>query len=141
MPGERVEGAAAARVEDAERAERLAAQRLRETVAASVPGPRDELMTRYDLERWRQGDAGHLLRAADLRAAPLASHRGLLGRPVLALKRTLRRLLYPLLDIQSDLNAADARVVAYLLEQLAAQAEAIDELAREVAELRMERGR
>jgi hypothetical protein len=139
MPGERVEGAGAVPVEDAERAQRLAAQRLREAVAASAPGPRDELMTRYDLERWRRGDAGHLQRAADLRAAPLASHRGLLGRPVVALKRTLRRLLHPLLDIQSDLNAADARVVAYLLEQLAAQAEAIDELAREVAELRAER--
>lgn len=125
MPGDRVEGA-----------ERLAAQRLREAVAATAPPPRERLITRYDLERWQQGDAGHLQRAADLRAAPIASHRGPLGRPVVAVKRTLRRLLHPLPDQQSGVNAANARVIAYLLEQLLAQAEAIDELAAEVAELR-----
>ena len=129
MPGERVEGA-----------ERLAAQRLREAVAAATPPPNERLITRHDLERWQHGDAGHLQRAADLRAAPIASPRGPLGRPVVAVKRMLRRLLHPLPEQQSGLNAANARVVAYLLEQLVAQAEAIDELAREVAELRARDG-
>src|SRR5579863_4002429 len=112
MAGERVEGAEAARAAaDAARDERAIARRLREVVAASEP----TLATRHAIERWLDGDAGHLHRAGDLRAAPLASHRGLLGRPVIALKRTLRRLLYPLLDIQSDVNAANARVVTFLL--------------------------
>jgi len=130
MPGERVEGA-----------ERLAAQRLREAVAATEPPPSERLITRYDVERWRQGDAGHLQRAADLRAAPIASHRGPAGPPVVAVKRMLRRLLHPLPEQQSGVNAANARVVAYLLEQLVAQAEAIDELAAEIAELRAQRER
>ena len=138
MPGERVEGADAAAVEGAACVERLAAHRMREAVGASAPPPHERLMTRHDLERWQHGDAGHLQRAADLRSAPIASHRGPLGRPVVVVKRTLRRLLHPLPDQQSGVNAANARVVAYLLEQLVAHAEAIDELAVEIDELAVE---
>jgi hypothetical protein len=140
MPGERPEGPESIPAADAGAAERLIAQRLRETVAASAPPPQTELLSQYAVARWLEGDAGHLQRAADLRGAPTVSHRGVLGPPVVASKRILRRLLHPLIDIQSDVNAANARVVAFLLAQLAVQAGCIEELRREVAELRAERG-
>ena len=117
----------------------LIAERLREMVAAQAPPPELELLTPYAVQRWLEGDAGHLARAADLRRAPLASHRRLLGRPVLAAKRALRRLAHPLIDVQSDLNSANARVIAFLLEQLAVQARCIEELRDELAERREER--
>jgi hypothetical protein len=58
---------------------------------------------------------------------------------VVPLKRTVRRLLFPVLDVQTSVNGANARVVTFLLRQLAAQARSIEELERQVAELRAER--
>lgn len=112
----------------------LIVARLRDT-AAAVPGREAELMLPFGVERWLEGDAGHLHRAGDLTAVPIASHRRLGGRLVVGLKRTARRLLFPLLDVQTGVNAANARVVTFLLEQVAAQARCIDELQRQVQEL------
>jgi len=128
MPGERDEGAADAC------AEGLVARRLRETAAALAPPP-GELLSPAAVELWMAGDAGHLHRAADLRTVPIASHRGFAARPIVALKRTVRRLLHPLIDIQSGVNGANARVCTFLLEQ----PRAIDELQRQVAALLAER--
>src|SRR5579862_2867835 len=117
-------------------AERLIAARLRQgaTERPSSSAP-------FSVERWLAGDAGHIARAGDLAHVPISSHRRLAGRPVVALKRAVRRLLYPLIDVQSGVNAATARVVAFLLEQTAAQALAIEELERQLAELRAEHRR
>jgi SAM-dependent methyltransferase len=79
---------------------------------------------------WLEGDAGHLHRAFDLTSVPVSSQRRRIGRAVVALKRALRRLLFPLLDVQSSVNAANARVVTFLLEQTAAQSRAIEGLQR-----------
>jgi hypothetical protein len=138
MPGEGVDAARGADAADAVAAR--VAGRLRDAAAEVAPPPTEPLSA-YAVERWLDGDAGHLHRAADLRTVPIASHRALAGRAVVAAKRATRRLLYPLLDVQSGVNAANARVVTFLLRQLAAQAERIDELQREVAELRAERER
>jgi len=98
-------------------------------------------METVSVERWLAGDAGHLHRAFDLTRVPLDSHRRHGGRVVIALKRSIRRLLFPLLDVQTSVNGANARVVTYLLRQLAAQGRSIEELEHEVAELRSERWR
>lgn len=98
-------------------------------------------MSRFTVEQWLSGDAGHLHRAGDLTAVAIASHRRLGGRVVVALKRVVRRLLFPLLDIQTGVNAANARVVTFLLQQLAAQASSIEELEQQLAELRAEHDR
>jgi uncharacterized coiled-coil protein SlyX len=54
-------------------------------------------------------------------------------------KRALRRLLHPLPEAQSVWNGANARVVTFLLRQLAAQERTIESLERQVAELYDER--
>jgi putative heme iron utilization protein len=70
---------------------------------------------------------------------PISSHRSAGGPAVVTLKRWLRRLLHPLPQTQSDVNAATARVVMFLLRQLAEQARAIERLEAELAESRRER--
>ena len=136
MPGEGVEGVRAAPAGASP--EELIAQRLR-LPAVLADHPRRELASPSSVQQWLEGDAGRLHEDANLRALPIASHRRMAGSSVVALKRMLRRLLYPLVDVQSDLNAANARIVTFLLEQLAAHAERIAELQREVAELRADR--
>jgi len=132
----RVEGGAGALPErDGGDRERLIAQRLRDSAVANAPQP-PPLASAAAIRQWLDGDAGHLHRAGDLRGAPVASHRRLGGAAVVATKRTLRRLLHPLLDVQSGVNAANARVVTFLLEQLDAQARCIEELQRQVLALR-----
>jgi SAM-dependent methyltransferase len=84
-------------------------------------------------EEWRSGDVGHLHRAFDLTSLPIVSHRRLWGRIVVALKRRVRRLLFPVLEVQTSVNAANARVASFLLEQLAAQSRSIAELDRRLA--------
>ena len=140
MAGERVDGVGRTFAENADRSERLMAQRLREAAAMAAPPPA-HAPSPYAVEPWLEGDAGHLHRAGDLRSVPITSHRRVTGRAVVAAKRTARRLLFPLIDVQSGVNAANARVTTFLLEQLAAQSRSIDELQREVAQLRAERDR
>jgi hypothetical protein len=140
MPGEGVDAVPDAQVAGAGPTEAMVAQRLRDA-AVAVATPPAQPAGAQTIQRWLDGDAGHLHRAADLRTAPVSSHRPLAGNAVVAAKRAARRLLYPLIDLQSGINAANARVVTFLLEQLAAQAGRIEELQREVTELRAERER
>lgn len=136
MAGERVEGVRVAAASDGSLPPQLVAARLRQSATAA---PRLDHVSPFSVEEWLSGDAGHLHRAGDLTAVPVISHRPLGGRVVVPLKRTVRRLLFPLLDVQTGVNAANARVVTFLLRQLAAQARTIAELEQQVAQLRAER--
>ena len=138
MAGERVDGVRATSAADRSAPQRLIAERLRQTAAAS---PQLETMSSFSVERSLNEDAGSVHRAGDLTTVPITSHRRLGGRIVIPLKRTVRRLLFPLLDIQTDVNAANERAVTFLLGQLAAQAQSIEQLEQQVAELRAERER
>ncbi len=51
------------------------------------------------------------------------------------LRQTLRQGLFPLPEAQSVWNGANARVVSFLLRQLAAQARAIESLEQQVSQL------
>jgi hypothetical protein len=82
-----------------------------------------------------KGDAGHLHRAHNVRDLPIRSDRRLMGPLITVARRTLLRLIYPLLDVQTTWNAANARVVTILLRQVAANAQRIELLEQEVAEL------
>ncbi len=135
MHGERADGVRAPSDVAAGVTRQLIVARLLDA-AADVPRQNTaELMLPFDVERWLEGDVGHLHRAADLTAVPIASHRPLARRAVVTVKRTARRLLFPILDVQSGMNAANARVVTFLLEHVAAQARCIEELQRQVKEL------
>jgi len=140
MGGEEVDDAGASSELARSDRQRLIASRLRQTATAAAP-THFEPMAPIDVASWLSGDAGHLHRAADLTSVPISSHRGGSGRVVVALKRTARRLLFPLLDVQTSVNWANARVVTFLLRQAAAQARTIEELERQVADLRAERER
>jgi hypothetical protein len=50
----------------------------------------------------------------------------------------LWRLLHPLPETQSTLNAANARVTSFLLRQMAAQARSIESLEQQLEELQKE---
>jgi hypothetical protein len=78
---------------------------------------------------------GHLHRVHNLDALPIESHRRLSGKLTVRAKRMLRRMLYPTLETQSSWNAANARVVTFMLRQLAAQARSIESLEQQVDEL------
>lgn len=52
------------------------------------------------------------------------------------LRRTLRQGLFPLPEAQSVWNGANARIVSFLLRQLAGQARAIESLEQQVSQLR-----
>jgi hypothetical protein len=84
------------------------------------------------------GDAGHLHRAHNLATLPIESHRRLSGPFTVATKRTLRRLLHPLLEEQSTWNGASARVTTLLLHELVAQSRSIETLEAELRQLREE---
>jgi hypothetical protein len=88
------------------------------------------------IEQQINADAGHLHRTFDLTSVAITSQRRFGGRPAIALKRAVRRLLFPLLDVQTSLNGANARVTSFLLQRLAAQSRSVEELERQLAELR-----
>ena len=119
-------------------AKRLIAARLRQTSSAAAP-THFEPLPPLRVEDWMRGDAGHLHRAFDLTLLPVVSRRRVTGRAVVSLKRAVRRLLFPLLEVQSSLNGANARLVTAVLQQLAAQGRRIDELERRIEELGAER--
>lgn len=109
------------------------AGRLRQTAARPelVTPPR---MPSYVLARAIGGDLVHLHASHDLRrAAPVSVRPG--QRIILWVKYALRRALHPLLDVQSEYNGANARVISLLVEQAAQQERAIEALERLVAEL------
>jgi hypothetical protein len=93
------------------------------------------------MDNLMRGDAGHLHRAHDLRRQPIESDRRLIGPLMVRFKRTLLRLLHPLPEVQSNWNAANARMVTFLLLQVTAQARSIESLERQVAELYREMDR
>ena len=130
MAGERLDEAGA---------QRLIEQRLRDVAAASAL--RLDALSAERVAEWERGDIAAIEAGADLVHLPISSHRAGTGPALVALKRTLRRLLHPLPEAQSGVNAANARVVTFLLRQLAAQARAIEALETELAELRAERQR
>jgi hypothetical protein len=113
---------------------RLIEARLRQT-ARGVSPPATARLPSFVLDNLMRGDAGHLHRAHDLRQQPIESNRRLIGPLMVRLKRTLLRLLHPLPEVQSDWNAANARMVTFLLRQVSAQARSIETLERQVAEL------
>lgn len=118
----------------------LIAARLRQSASRSKP-PLDSRVPSFALEHAVRGDLGHLHAAHDLRSLPIASQRKHGGRLIIRVKRALLRGLHPLPEAQSAWNGANARVVTYLLRQLAAQARAIESLERQVADLHDERKR
>lgn len=89
----------------------------------------------FALEHAVRGDLGHLHATHDLRTLPIGSHRRLLGKLTTRGKRALVRGLHPIPEAQSVWNGANARVITFLLRQLAAQGRAIESLERQVANL------
>jgi hypothetical protein len=115
----------------------LIATRLRQT-ARSVSPPVEARLPSFALEHAVAGDAGHLHRAHNLSALPIESNRRVTGILTVGVKRTLQRLLHPLPEVQTTVNAANARVTTFLLRQLAAQARSIESLEQQVEELQKE---
>jgi hypothetical protein len=111
----------------------LAASRIRQNAIRSTSF--DRRLPSFALEHAVAGDLGHLHAAHDLRSLPLPARRRLTGPLVVRFRRILRQGLYPLPEAQSVWNGANARVVTFLLRQLAAQARAIESLEQQVSEL------
>jgi hypothetical protein len=115
----------------------LIAARLRQNATRRKPSL-DSRLPSFVLEHAVSGDLGHLHATHDLRELPIVSRRRFLGPLVVRAKRALRDGLYPLPEAQSVWNGANARVVTFLLRQLAAQARTVESLEQQVAELRDE---
>lgn len=124
-----------AQVEDTR--SRLIAARLRQNSTRLTPSL-DRRLPSFALEHAVAGDLGHLHAAHDLRKLPNVSNRRLLGPLVVRARRALRQGLYPLPEAQSVWNGANARVITFLLRQLAAQARTVESLERQLAELQDE---
>jgi hypothetical protein len=116
----------------------LIAARLRQVASRRMPSL-DSRLPSFMLEHAISGDLGHLHAAHDLRSLPIISDRRLAGPLIVRAKRALRQGLHPLPEAQSVWNGANARVVTFLLRQLAAQARTIESLERQVSELHDER--
>jgi hypothetical protein len=111
----------------------LVASRLRQNAVRSTS--LDRRLPSFALEHAVAGDLGHLHAAHDLRRLPITSRRRLARPLVVRLRRALRQGLYPLPEAQSVWNGANARVVTFLLRQLAAQSRAIESLEQQVSAL------
>jgi hypothetical protein len=117
---------------------RLIAARLRQNTTRRAT-LLDSRLPSFALEHAISGDLGHLHAAHDLRTVPVpASHRRLIGPLIFRARRALRRGLQPLPEAQSVWNGANARVVTFLLRQLAAQARTVESLERQLSELQDE---
>jgi hypothetical protein len=114
--------------------EALVAARLRQGAARRKPSLQARLPS-FALEHAVSGDLGHLHAAHDLTKLPITAKRRATRPLVVGVKRALRRALYPLPEAQSTWNGANARVVTFLLRQLAAQARTIESLERQVSHL------
>ena len=113
---------------------KLIAAKLRQSASRRAPSL-DSRLPSFALEHAVSGDLGHLHAAHDLRELPIVSRRRLIGPLVVRAKRALRAGLHPLPEAQSTWNGANARVVTFLLRQLAAQARTVESLEQQVAEL------
>lgn len=116
----------------------LIATRLRQNAALRGDGSGDTRMSWYALEHAVASDLGHLHKAHDLRQEPITSTRRVTGPFIVRFKRRLQRLLHPLPEAQSTWNGANARVMTFMLHQLAEQAQAIESLEQQVSELQNE---
>lgn len=112
----------------------LVAARLRQTASHRTPSLASRLPS-FMIEHAVAGDLGHLHAAHDLRRLPITSDRKMTGSLIVRVKRALRKGLHPLPESQSVWNGANARVVSFLLRQLAAQGRTIELLERQVSEL------
>jgi hypothetical protein len=83
-------------------------------------------------ERQAVSDLAVLHGAANLHGVPLPTDRKLVGGIVVRVKRTLLRLLFPVLQRQVEYNEANARLVWYLKEH-------VDRLVRELDRARAAR--
>jgi hypothetical protein len=114
--------------------EQLIAGRLRANAVHSTSLERR--LPSFAIEHAHSGDVGHLHAAHDLRDLPIPAGRRWWSRAVVVrLRRGLRRGLHPLPEAQSTWNGANARVISFLMRQLAAQARAIESLEQQVAKL------
>ena len=68
----------------------------------------------YPQDERKGSDLATLHSHYDLACAPFSSHRRLLGRPIVALKEILRRLVVPILEPQVVYNGANARLITWL---------------------------
>jgi hypothetical protein len=113
---------------------KLIADRLRQNTRRAARPP-DSRLPWYALEHAIAGDLGHLHAAHDLRELPTSSNRSVSGPILVRVKRVVRRLLHPLPEAQSVWNGANARVITFMLRQLAAQARTIESLEQQISEL------
>jgi hypothetical protein len=81
-------------------------------------------------------DLAGLYATSDPAQVSLVSHRKLLGRSVVGLKRVLRTLLTPILGRQASYNTMNARVASRLCEYLATSLEQQRQMRKELDELR-----
>lgn len=116
---------------------RLIAKRLRQNASRLTPSL-DRRLPSFAIEHAIAGDLGHLHAAHDLRQLPNVSRRRFLGPLVVRVRRALRQGIYPLPEAQSVWNGANARVMTFLLRQLAAQARTVESLERQLSELQDE---
>ena len=88
---------------------RAAGELVRDTVTVTGPS-RDHIAA----------EMATLEASSDIVNVPLASHRKIVGRLVLFVKRTLRQLLTPVLNRQVEYNAGNVRILAGLADQVEA---------------------
>jgi hypothetical protein len=81
-------------------------------------------------------DISGLYGASDPAQVSLVSHRKMLGSLVVGLKRTLRKMLTPILRRQASYNTMNARVASRLCEHLATVFEQQRQMRQELDELR-----
>lgn len=112
----------------------LVAARLRQN-ASHISSLPDSRLPSYALEHAVGGDLGHLHAAHNVGALPISSERRLTGPLIVRAKRALFRGLHPFPESQAVWNGANARVITFLIRQLAAQARTIELLELQVAEL------
>lgn len=118
---------------DAERSTLIAA-RLRQNASRRKPSL-DSRIPSFALEHAVWGDLGHLHAAHNLLELPITSERRFIGPLIIRAKRVLLRGMSPVSESQSVWNGASARVVTFLIRQLAAQARTIESLERQVSDL------
>src|SRR5262245_25569435 len=99
-------------------------EQVMEQVRENIRRRRQEPTLAYPTERSSDDQVTAALASLhhdhDIYRMHFTSHRRVLGPFVLAVKKTLRQLLTPILVRQASYNDANTRVIAYLMERLAA---------------------
>lgn len=113
---------------------RLIEERLRVGAAEAAAAGRQRRPS-LDMGRLMAGDVGHLHRTHDVAALGGGSRRTLIGPAVRRAKRVLWFLLRPWPEVQTSWNAASARMVTLLAEELAVQDRRIELLEAQLEEL------